>query len=246
MRVGFAVLYLATLAWAQKPTFDVASLKPSPPPEGDRILINLGTARHGEVKLTNTTLSDCIRFAYSLPSDDQVSGPDWIKTKTVTFDIDAKSSPDTPEEQLRLMTRTLLEERFHLAMHTEPKPFAHYALVVAKSGSKLQPAREDAPKARGYGIGRISSNGISMHTFTVLLSRQLRQAVLDQTGLKGTFDINLDWTPDPPRGAPDIETAPGPTIFTAIQEQLGLRLESRKDPVDVWVIDHADRTPVAN
>jgi uncharacterized protein (TIGR03435 family) len=240
MRSGVLLLLLGASAFAQ-PTFEVASLKPSPPAGGDLININLGTARHGELTLTNTTLSECIRYAYALPSDDQVAGPDWVKDKLVRFDIIAKAAPDTPVDQLRLMLRTLLDERFLLKLHREPRPIPHYALVVAKAGSKLKTARSDAPPARGYGLARISRNDMSMDTFAMLLSRQMRQAVLNQTALNGTFDIDLEWTPDRP-GSDDS----GPTVFTAIQEQLGLRLEPRKDALEVLVIDHAEKVPLAN
>ena len=234
------LILLASVAFAQ-PSFDVASLKPSPPPDGDTYTANLGTARNGEVEITNGTLADCIKFAYSLVSDDQLAGPDWIKSKSVRFDIRAKAPPSTPREQLLLMTRTLLAERFHLTFHTEQRSFAHYALVVAKGGSKLKEVPPDPAHAhaRHYGA-HLTNNQMRMYTLALQLSRQLRQLVLDQTGLKGFYDVELRWTPD----GSDADT--GPTVFTALQEQLGLKLEGRRDAVEVMVIDHADRVPVEN
>jgi uncharacterized protein (TIGR03435 family) len=95
---------MAAVAHAQtRPAFDVASLKPSPPIVGDRFNINLGTARHGMLTLSNACLADCLRYAYSITNNEQIGGPDWIKDKTVRFDIEAKAPPSTPLPVLREM-----------------------------------------------------------------------------------------------------------------------------------------------
>jgi uncharacterized protein (TIGR03435 family) len=233
-------ILLASVACAQ-PSFDVASLKPSPPLEGDLININLGTARNGEVELSNASLSDCLNFAYGLVSSDQLAGPDWIKSKVVRFDIRAKAAPSTSREQLLLMLRTLLTERFHLQFHTEQRSFAHMVLTVGKNGTKLKEVTPDPATAKSrYLFGHLTGNQMRMHNLALMLSRYMRQLVLDETGLTGAYDIDLTWTPE----GQDADT--GPTIFTAVQEQLGLKLEGRKDAVAVMVIDHADRTPVEN
>jgi uncharacterized protein (TIGR03435 family) len=230
---------LAAAAFAQ-PSFDVASVKPSAPVV-DLYNANLGTIRPGEVTLGNATLTDCIKFAYGLVSDDQVSGPDWIKSRGVRYDIIAKAPPSTPRDQLLMMLRGLLTERFHLAFHTEQRAFAHLALSVAKGGPKMKEVQFDTAAPRmSYRLGHIIHPQISMYTLALLLSRQTRTMVLDQTGLKGLFQIDLQWTPE---GA---DTDTGPSLFTAIQQQLGLRLEGRKDPIDVMVVDGADRVPVEN
>src|SRR5262249_33251278 len=135
--------FVALSSPQSRPTFDVASLKPSPPPRGDTYNANLGTIRGGEVTLTNATLVDCIKFAYGLVSDVQMDGPDWTKSKEVRFDVVAKAAPNTPREQLLLMLGTLLDERFHLTMHTEKRAFGHYVLVVGKGGSKMQETERD-------------------------------------------------------------------------------------------------------
>src|SRR6516162_2114700 len=117
--MNWGLLFAASaLAMAADPAFDVASLKPSPPPEGDTININLGRVRNGEVTLANATLTDCVKFAWELAGDEQVDGPDWIKGRTaLRFDVIAKAPAATPRDQLLLMLRTLLKERFHLEMH---------------------------------------------------------------------------------------------------------------------------------
>src|ERR1700685_4312419 len=97
---------------AGRPRFEVASLKPGQPIPGDKIYTNLGSISHGTLTLTNTSLADCLRYAFGLTSNDQLSGPDWIKSKVVRFDIVAKAPADTPLDQIRLMLQTLLTERF--------------------------------------------------------------------------------------------------------------------------------------
>jgi uncharacterized protein (TIGR03435 family) len=236
-------ILFASAAFAQ-PSFDVASLKPSPPIEGDTYTADLGTVRPGgEVTIANGTLTDCVKFAYGLVSDDQVAGPDWVKSKLVRFDIIAKAPPSTPREQLLLMMRTLLAERFHLQIHTESRAFAHLVLTVGKDGPKLREPQPDLgpPRVRSM-FGHIAHPRMAIGGLALLLSRQMRQLVLDETGLTGLYDIDLHWTPDTAPENADM----GPTVFRAVQEQLGLKLEGRKDAVDVLVIDRADRIPVAN
>ena len=131
------ILVWAAVAWAQ-PAFDVASVKPSPPPPGDLININLGTESHGEVTLGNTTLSECIRFAYGLSSEDQIAGPDWIRDRHIRFDIIAKAPAATPHDQILRMMQTLLAERFRLAIHREPRRVAHLELMPGKGPSKAK------------------------------------------------------------------------------------------------------------
>jgi uncharacterized protein (TIGR03435 family) len=233
---------IASAAFAQ-PAFDVASVKPSEPvPPGENYRANLGSAMNGRVQVTNGTLADCIKFAYGLVSDDQLAGPDWVKSRGFRYDIDGRAPASTPRDQLLLMLRAVLAERFHLVMHTESRPFAHLVLTVAKEGVKMKRVADDSPSNMSYAIGHLTHSRGSMYILALLLSRQMRQLVLDQTGLPGFYQFELKWTPaDAPEG-----TDTGPPIFKAIQEQLGLKLESRKDGVDVLVVDSADRVPTAN
>jgi len=244
MRVAL-VLILGSLTVAAQPAFDVASVKPSPPAPGN-IRINLGSAGRGEVTLTNTTLSECIQFAYGLSSEDEIVGPEWIRDRGLRVDIIAKAPPDTPREQLLRMTQTLLAERFQLKLHREPRPIPHFELAVAKNGPKLVESKiTDAGTGsvlRGYGRGRLSYGHVSMHVLTLLLSRQLKEVVVDNTGLSGYYDIDLSWQPE--NAPPDA--APLPDIYTAIKEQLGLTLEARKTPIEVLVVDSALKVPISN
>jgi uncharacterized protein (TIGR03435 family) len=234
------------LAAAMGQTFDVASVKPSPDTGGDSLNINLGTARHGVVTLTNTTLSECIQFAYGLSSEDQISGPDWIRDRRLRVDIVAKAPPDTPRDRLLLMTQALLAERFRLELHREPRPVAHYEISVAKGGPKLPEAKPDEPSGLvSYGRGKLHYTRVPMHSLELLLSRQLKQVVIDKTGLTGFYDFNLEWDPGDAAPEPSANTAL-PGIFKAIQQQLGLTLEARKTPLDVLVVDRAEKIPLGN
>jgi Protein of unknown function (DUF3738) len=135
------------------PSFDVASVKPNKDIPDRNFYIELGTARHGEVTLHNTNMNDCIRYAYGLTSDDQISGPDWMASYNVRFDIVAKAPPDTSQDTLLLMMQRLLAERFHLTLRTKLKSVAHLELEAAKSGPRMPPSAEE-PAYPDYRYGR--------------------------------------------------------------------------------------------
>lgn len=243
------ILLLAVGMAQTPPSFEVALLKPVQLTPGN-YQANLGTALHGEVTLKNATLSDCLKYAFEITNDSQISGPDWIRNKDVRFDILAKAPPDTPLPQLRLMLQTLLTERFNLTFHREQRQLPFLALVAGKQGPKFGDAKD------GWeGPGKSSVPGrIFVHRMSVLatlLSRFMSQPVVDMTGLTGFYDVKLEWTPDrrPPRPTEDTDAAEpsaGPSIFTAVQEQLGLKLESRKGLLEVLVVDSALRVPTEN
>jgi uncharacterized protein (TIGR03435 family) len=242
---------------AARPEFEVATVKSSPPPsDPSRMPINIGTARNGKVVLTNASLSDCIKFAYGVVSDDQLSGPDWIRTYEVRFDVLAQAPVDTPRERLLLMLQTLLEDRLKLAIHHEQRQLRFLALVAGKSEPKIHPAKVDisSSTSQPQRPGRIAGI-MPLGTVVTLLSRFEREPVVDLTGFKGPYEIALEWTPDDRRAATGDATgrtpaatdgASGASLFTAVQEQLGLKLESRKGPLDVLVVDHAEKVPTDN
>ncbi len=228
-------------------TFDVATLKQSPPPGADSYQIILGTIRNGRVEMKNANLADCLKFAYGLVSDDQISGPDWIKSKTVLFDVVAQTSPDTPRPEVLAMMQALLAERLKLRVHYEQKPLRYLALTQAKTGLKMRPVAAGGIHDNSGGNGHVRGSQMSMLLLASLLSRFEHEIVIDNTGLDGFFEVTLDWTPE--SGRPTVaanDAAPGPSLFTAVQEQLGLRLESRKGPVDVLVVDSAQQVPTEN
>ena len=229
-----------------KPAFDVASLKPAPPPSG-RITVDLGNSSHGKLTLTNVTLSECLRYAFKIYTDDQIAGPDWIRDHRILFNIVAQARPDTPRDKLREMALTLLTERFQLALHHESRELRYLALVVDKGGIKMHQTREDTPAGSAVvRPGRIVYRHVTGLTVAVLLTRFTELAVLDKTGLTGQYDMDLEWTPDTnARPSPEAGEA-APSLFSAVREQLGLKLEARKGPLDVVVVDHAARVPIGN
>ena len=238
MRRALLLCTVASLS-TQSPEFEAATLKASPPPETDLININLGRIQNGRLTLTDASLSDYLKFAYRSAADAQLVGPEWIKSKAIRFDVVAVAPPDTPRERMLLMLQALLAERLKVAVHHESRELAYVALVQAKNGSKMRKAEANPAEPKGPMLpGSIVTSGMSMQTLALLLSRFQGETVLDQTGLGGLFEIKLEWSPK--------QDSDGPALTTALKEQLGLRLESRKGPVDVLVVDSAEKIPADN
>ncbi len=217
------------LAQAQKPAFEVATVKPHAPGGGVLSGTSFSPTRYSGVG----SLRSFIQTAYGV-QDYQVSGgPGWAGTEL--YEIDGRTAGPTSLDQMRLMLQTLLNEQFQLATHRDTKEVPIYALVVAKGGSKLKEAA-DKSKIGGIGAGRGMVKGtMTLADLARSLSSSAGRPVVDRTGLTGGFEINLKWSPD---NSPDGDQ---PGLFTAIQEQLGLRLESAKGPVEVLAIDHAEK-----
>ncbi len=226
------------------PSFEVATIKPSKPGERGKLML-----MRAEFTTVNTTLEDLIKFVYGVQDKQVTGGPKWMESDK--FDIAAK--PDTPglpdPEQLKSMVRKLLANRFALKFHQESKTMSAYVLTVAKSGPKMTKSGASFPGLFFQQLGVLTVRGATMQDFADLMqSTVLDRPVVDQTGLQGRWDFLLKWTPDesqfggmgmkvpPPSNAAD---AP-PPLFTAIQEQIGLRLEAGKAPVPVLVIDHVE------
>jgi uncharacterized protein (TIGR03435 family) len=210
---------------------------------GDLINMNLGTVRHEEVTFGNATLNDCIRFAFNMASDAQITGPDWIKSKQFLYDVDAKGAVGSSREQLQAMMQTLLQERFKLVVHRDQKEMSHYALVVGKGGEKMKAVKEAPEGFRGTTLGGRINAMMTMPGLAYLLSRfEAERPIIDLTGLKGMYEVKLEWALAG-RGA---DAGDGASLFTAVEEQLGLKLEGRKGPVEILVVDGAERVPAAN
>jgi uncharacterized protein (TIGR03435 family) len=230
---------------APQPAFDVATIKSGGPEVNGLININTGKILHGVVTLSNATLADCLKFAYSLTTDEQLAGPDWIKQKQVRFEVTAKAAADTPDDQLKRMLQALLKERFQMMVHTEQREMTHYELVLGKNGPKLKASTVGPEAATGTArLDGIRSNRMQMNRLAALLSRMTRMPVIDKTGLTDFYQFDLRYADEVSKEP--AENPGAPSIFTAVQEQLGLKLESRKGPVDVLVVDHAEKTPVEN
>jgi uncharacterized protein (TIGR03435 family) len=250
------------------PGFEVASVKPAKTGEGSTILLTADG-----VTATRVTVKFLIKQAYGL-EDDEISGaPGWLDSET--YDVVAKvgssdlAALDKLDEKQRLrMLQPVLAERFQLKVHRAPKEIPVYALVIAKNGPKLHQAKPGDTYADGikgpdgkpggrpgmmmWSRGRLIAQGIPIASLLPPLTQQLERTVLDKTGLKGTYDITLQWTPedDGPivngaeggrQGSTSAADSSGASIFTAIQEQLGLKLESQKGQVEGLVIDHVER-----
>jgi uncharacterized protein (TIGR03435 family) len=232
------------------PGFDVAVIRPNPGDTTGHSHI-WSSASDGNFKTQNVTAMELVRYAFGMPETRITGGPAWVRS--AKWDVEAKSDPAIDaelrgldsaraREQKQHMLQALLADRFALKVHQETRELPLYALVVAKGGPRFQPSKINGTTINN-GNAYITVTG-SDHTVALLaeqLSRSLGRIVVDQTGLDGRYELSLKWTPDDAGAGTGTALADtGPSIFTAIQEQLGLKLESRKGPVPILVIDHID------
>lgn len=236
------------------PAFDVASIRPHTPllHEGNHIW---SSASDGNFRTQNISLKALIQFAFTMPESRIIDAPAW--TTSQFFDIEAKSTDealnqrlhDLPSDQAKpiklAMIQALLADRFGLKTHREQRELPIYELVVAKSGAKLTPSKSGGLTIN-HGSYYFNGQGITMPLIAQELARDAGRVIIDKTNLPGRFDIDLRWQPDdaPPMKLNGEELSL-PSLFTALQEQLGLRLEPTKGPVDVLVIDSVQQ-PTAN
>jgi uncharacterized protein (TIGR03435 family) len=261
---------------ATPPAFEVASVKPNKSGDWRK---GMGPAPGGRFTATNVTFRDLVPFAYGLSQATAnirvIGGPEWIDTDR--FDVVAKAQGIPSPQEISVMVRTMLAERFKLLAHTEIKELPVYALVMANRdgsfGPKLRrsevseaacaarraairrnepvpPVQPGAVPVCGTGRSRpgsVMAVGYSLGGLADALGPFVGRVVFDRTGLTGLVNLNLEWTPDPvPQPRPDdtdsLRIDPnGPSVFSALTEQLGLKLESTKGPVDVLVIDHVEK-----
>jgi uncharacterized protein (TIGR03435 family) len=259
--VRVVALILALFAAAQAPApdgsaFEVASVKPSASRDTAMRIV----WPRGRFSAANVTMQQFVGAAYTLPPFRIEGGPGWFNTDR--FNIEAKVSADAVivqargmPEAIRLMTQRLLADRFMFAAHWEKKPQTIYALVKAKPdsplGPNLQKSNVDCASlfaARRLGDplppiavcgnqrapGKLTAGSLLMTQIADTLESLLQQVVVDRTGLVGTFNVDLTWARDPTTDA-------GPSLFTAVQEQLGLKLEATRAPVDVLVVDRLEK-----
>jgi uncharacterized protein (TIGR03435 family) len=256
----FALSLLAAAgALAQTHTFEVVSIKPAEfPSDAYRAGFLQGYGECGTTKPTISgnrvswrIVSACglVRFAYDLPEYGVLGAPDWMtkKEQSVFYAVEAKAASDSVTlQEAREMFRAVLAERFGLKFHRETRPLPTYDLVLAKGGHKLKPPCETqttnvsrvSAGAETQGMQEARLAGIesckqSVAQLVAHLARAVDRPIIDKTGLKGDYSIKLSWSTE------------SPTIWTALQEQLGLKLEPSRNPVEVLVIDHAEK-PTAN
>jgi uncharacterized protein (TIGR03435 family) len=227
------------------PGWEVVTVKPSDPDDKFDVMSTRG--RH--IVIRNNTVQSMLRLAYGVQKSQIVGAPEWAKTAR----FDADGVPDVAGEpnmkQFQTMVQKLLAERFGLKAHHERRDMPVYALQVAKDGPKMAPSKSDPnalPDNEGMGgNGRQirKYTNVSMADLAMMLQFNLDRPVVDQTGVKGRYDFRMQWTvADAP---PTTDTDAPPGLFTAIQEQIGLKLKPAKAPVDVLVIDHVEQ-PSAN
>ena len=206
----------------------------------------------GRFTAENATARELISFAYNVRAFQVSGGPGWIDADH--YDIVAKPEAKAGRGQIYPMVQALLGDRFQLNLHRETKELPVYVLVLAKGGPKFKEAKPDGDRPlngiQGVGRGELTGLGADMGLFARRLAVVVGRTVVDRTGLTGKYDFKLQWTPDTSQAMrspdePPADHASGPSIFSAIQEQLGLRLEASKGPVEILVIDHIEK-PSAN
>jgi uncharacterized protein (TIGR03435 family) len=243
-----------------KPVFDVVTVKPSPPGRGGK---NIGFDGH-HFLLRNANLNDMIALGFGLHAKQIAGAPDWAGKDL----FDVEGTPDVPgipnPKQMQNLMQNLLADRFQLKFHNEKRELAVYAITVAAGGPKLTKSTAAPSDPGGFGIQGPNAQGVTVigRNLTIAGFATWFQAsvtdrpVVDQTGLTDRYDMRLKWTPDESqfeqfRGtgmsipAPSDAADAPPNLYTAIQEQLGLKIEATKAPDDVMVIDNVEK-PGAN
>jgi uncharacterized protein (TIGR03435 family) len=239
-----------------RPSFEVISIRPN---KFDRsghshLYYSLGDSHFRAV---NASVLQLILFAYALPDSRIPNAPEWIKSEK--FDIDAESgeivdrqfqalAPDAAREQKQKLVQSLLVDRFHLLTHRERRTVPVYALVVDKRGTKFSPVHDDGPRHTdtsthsGATSVSIVNNSDAMAALAEILTRFAGRYVVDKTGLRANYSISLKFGSDDlrsPLSSSDAQDT-GPSVFTALREQLGLTLQPEKAGIDVLVIDHVE------
>lgn len=239
-------VFIGTIG-AQTRGFDVASIHPSQLPQAGGEGSKRNEIRHTPKSLTmrNVTFLDCLMFAYGV-TEQQVIGPDWIMRDR--YDIAASTSEPVSRAEVKRMLQPLLADRFNLALHREMKETPVYVLTVAKGGPKLNPSQSQTGSNWRISGGAYVFVDTNMPELAQKLSQLLavNGMVIDQTGISGSFDFSIRMAANEEIARSEAIHGDGPSIFTLIERQLGLKLESRKVPIEVLAIDHADRTPTAN
>jgi uncharacterized protein (TIGR03435 family) len=235
---------------ADAPAFEVASVKMNATGSGEgpgrgREII---TPSPAGVTMKNVHLKSVVQWAYHLQAI-QVSGPSWLDDNR--YDIVAKTAGETPGERQRVMMQTLLAQRFKLTFHRETKEMPAYVFTVAKGGHKLKPSdSEGEMEVKPSGSGKMAAafTHVTLAQLSEMAQSPLQGVVVDQTGLKGSYDFTLDMSPFMgggdfrPTGIEDVITM----IIQAANEQLGIKIEQKKVPSELLIVDHVEKVPVEN
>jgi uncharacterized protein (TIGR03435 family) len=226
-------------------TFAVATIKPSAP---DAVLLT--QIRGNRFVTAGATFMDVFKYAYNVHPDQLVGGPGWLRTEKFDIVADPETEKRPSSEQMKAMVQQLLVERFHLVMHHEQKILSVYALVKTADTPKLTKSTADPGGIPVVGYdpkGELGIGNATMANFATFLQRfVLDRPAVDQTGIMGHFDLVLRWTPDNFRaggklGDSQEDASAPPSLFTAMKEQLGLKLQVTKATTDVFLIDQVEK-----
>src|SRR5215472_17481320 len=232
-------LFAAGLLFSQQLSFDVVSIKPTTHKRDANGFSQNDEPQipsPGRLSVVNNSLSELIRWAYRL-KDYQFEAPNWLDDDSASFDIEAKASPETTKAQMRVLLQSLLQSRFRLAFHWQTKVIPIYELGVARGGSKLpQPKPGAKPGIQNMSsfFVTVTAENTTMASLADSLAYRMRRPVVDKTGIQNAFSLNLEYSDKP-------EDVSRPSVFAALEQQLGLRLTAAKGPVEVFVVDHIDK-----
>ena len=217
--------------------FEVATIKPHTS-SGAPDEVSGGDDKNGLLRIDNLPLKAVIELAYGV-RDFQFEGPGWLSAPR--FDIRARLPTGYTSRQFQPLLQNLLADRFKLTVHHASKQTPAFAMVISKGGSRFH----ESAGPRGFFTARpglISGTRVSIKELAAALAGMVDWPVVDRTALTGAYDLKLGWTPDQATQTPEA----GPSIFTALQEQLGLRMQTTKPLVDVVIVDHVERVPSEN
>ena len=231
---------------APQSEFEVVSIHRANPhrindQENGRGLFSMSSFPTNRLTINNSPLAFLVQIAYNIDSQEHLSAmPSWMESQEYDFSAKADGDQQLTLEQMRPLLQHLLEQRFHLASHQEIKFMSGFALVLAKGGSKLQSSTGDGKPFAQLLPNRIDVKHMDGEHIAGVLAHRAGQPIVDETGLVGNYDFRLSFA------SLDDATSNLPDFFIALQQQLGLKLESRRVPVDFLVIDHVDKIPTDN
>jgi uncharacterized protein (TIGR03435 family) len=243
LRTSAAVAVLIAANCFAQTSFDAASIRPNPRAERSEIQV-----APGSLVMRNEPFLDLMQWAFDLPVP-QMELPPWFQIEC--YDVAAKASGAATETQMRVMLQKLLADRLGLKTHTEARVMPVFTLTLAKGGPKFQEsATEGSFSMEQKGLAALTAHHARLADLAQAIARQAGRPVVDETGLKGRYEIQMDLASYMARGA-DGATSPGKfdmtsLLFNGLQDLLGLKLESRKESVDVLVVDHAEKVPTEN
>jgi uncharacterized protein (TIGR03435 family) len=244
-RFRLACLAIATCHWSAAqdstllPAFDSISIKRNVLGGAS----SSSNSRTGYILMKNQTLKSLVAIAYGTQDDRVTGGPKWADAER--FDIEGRAAGPARNPDLLLMLQRTLAERFKLVLHRENSNIDGYALVPIESGLKIQPDATKDGSGWNSTRGRIAAEHMTMTRFAEMLARMLGRPVADMTGARGAYSFILNWTPESSRSAAPDAAPPEPPLFEAVAQQLGLKLENKKLPAEILVIDRA-APPIEN